>query len=158
MVTFLRGMPLQVRCYRCFHRVDITQRSAACVVLLMSHVTKDGSCGGIQLCCLCEIKTDVFRTINYAHKCLDYLASACGGSLGCNKPRISSASNSAQICSFKRYREFMILLRICQGNHLGSAILFLVLNIYLYRLSLYWVLSVHNVQTQSKHLVNMFHM
>ena len=62
-------MPLRVTLI-CFRRVDITQRGATRVVLLLCHVRKDGPRGGIQLCCLREIKTAVLRAINYDRICL----------------------------------------------------------------------------------------
>ena len=59
-----RGSPRQGPYGFCFRRVDITQRRATSVVLLLCHVRKDGPRGGIHLCCLCEIKIVVLRTIN----------------------------------------------------------------------------------------------
>ena len=76
-------MPLREALIFCYRRVDITQRDATCVVLLLCHVNKDRPRGGIQLCCLREIKTDVFRTMNYNRNCPEH---ACDGPLGCNKP------------------------------------------------------------------------
>ena len=79
-----RGMPLHAALIFCFRRVDITQRGASRVVLLLCHVRKDGPRGGIQLCCLREIKTAVLRYFIMIAFAFEH-SSACGDSLDCDK-------------------------------------------------------------------------
>ena len=59
-----RGFPLQGPYGFCLRRVDITQRRATSVVLLLCHVRKDRPCRGIHLCCLRELKIAVLCTLH----------------------------------------------------------------------------------------------
>ena len=76
-------MPLRVALI-CFRRVDITQRDAARVVLLLCHVRKTGLAEEFSYAASARSKllySVLLITIAFAFE----HSSACGGSLDCNK-------------------------------------------------------------------------
>ena len=66
-VTTARGMPLRGFGCFCLYHVNITQRGATRVVLLMCHIWKYRPHEWIQLCCNREIKTTALRLWSYDH-------------------------------------------------------------------------------------------
>ena len=65
-------MPLREALKSCFRCVDITERGAVRIVSVLCHVRNDGPRGGIQLCCLHEIKT---CCTSHYFTCVEHLTS-----------------------------------------------------------------------------------